>query len=50
MIKINDQSIPLSASMGAQIFDTPRNNLSALPHKVDMLMYEKKSSATTSVI
>ncbi|MDC8832047.1 sensor domain-containing diguanylate cyclase [Alteromonas gilva] len=46
-LKINDQHIPLSASVGAQIFDAPHDNLQTLLHEVDMLMYQQKSSATT---
>ena len=47
IIKIDEQHIPLSASVGAQIIDTPNNDLSLLLHAADMLMYEQKHAAVS---
>ena len=47
IIKIDEQHIPLSASVGAQIIDTPHNDLSLLLHAADMLMYEQKHAAVS---
>ena len=47
VIKIDEQHVPLSASVGAQIIDTPHNDLSLLLHAADMLMYEQKHAAVS---
>lgn len=47
IVKIDEQHIPLSASVGAQIIDAPHNDLSLLLHAADMLMYEQKHAAVS---
>lgn len=41
-LRIGALSLPLSASVGAQIIDLPHTDLSTLLHQTDMLMYEQK--------
>ncbi|MFS1702184.1 diguanylate cyclase domain-containing protein [Alteromonas sp. AMM-1] len=41
-LRIDDINLPVSASIGAQIFDLPHTDLSILLHQTDMLMYEQK--------
>lgn len=48
VLKIEDQSIALSASVGAQVIDAPHNDLSLLLHEADMLMYEQKHAAASA--
>ncbi len=41
-LRIGEITLPVSASVGAQIIDLPHTDLSTLLHQTDMLMYEQK--------